>query len=126
MAWNKMFLKIMVPEKIVLRESVHKVIAEARNGFFCLEPRHIDFTAALRPGILYYYIGEEEHVIAVDEGILVKCGEEVLVSVVEAVEGTGPDPLSGLERQVREKFRSKEAAETNVRIALKNLEADLL
>lgn len=123
MAWNKLHLKIMVPENIMVDETVNKVIAEALNGFFCLEPRHIDFTAAIRPGILYYYTGEGEKVIAVDEGILVKCGEEVLVSVVNAIEGTD---LERLEREVREKFYLKEEAEEKVQIALKSLEADLI
>jgi F-type H+-transporting ATPase subunit epsilon len=30
------------------------VIAEAQNGSFCLLPHHIDFVAALAPGLLAY------------------------------------------------------------------------
>lgn len=123
MTWNKIHLKVMVPETIVVDATVNKVVAEALNGFFCLKPRHVDFTAALRPGILYYYTNEGENVIAVDEGTLVKCGEEVLVSVINAIEGTD---LERLEKEVREKFYLKQEAEQKVQNALKSLEADLI
>ncbi|GAH09245.1 unnamed protein product, partial [marine sediment metagenome] len=31
---------------------VKKVVAEAENGWFCLLPKHVDFTTSLTPGIL--------------------------------------------------------------------------
>ena len=79
-----MRLKIMLPTHILLDREVGKIVAEAQNGAFGLLPRHIDFTAALVPGILVCETPEgEELFVAVDAGILVKCGEEVLVSTRE-------------------------------------------
>ncbi len=49
-----MKLKILLPTEIMLDEEVTKVTAEAGNGSFCLLPRHIDFVAALVPGLLSF------------------------------------------------------------------------
>jgi len=43
-------LKILLPEKPFKRKS--KITAEAENGWFCLLPKHVDFTTSLTPGIL--------------------------------------------------------------------------
>lgn len=120
---NPMHLKVMEPEQIIADERVDKIIAEAVNGFFCLKPRHVDFTSALKPGILYYHRGEEEKFMAVDRGILVKCGSEVLVSVRNAIAG---DDLGKLRDRVREEFSRIEKTEEEATNALRNLEAELI
>ena len=58
------------------------------NGSFCLEPRDIDFVSALVPGLLMY-IAEtgQEVIVAIDEGTLVKCGDDVFVSTYNAFRG---------------------------------------
>ena len=72
-----MRLKVLLPTKVLIDEPVAKVIAEAENGSFCLEERHIDFVAALVPGLLSFRTPHNEEVfVAVDEGTLVKCGAE--------------------------------------------------
>lgn len=119
----KISLKIMIPEQIVTEQNVDKIIAEAPNGFFCLKPRHVDFASALKPGILYYYESNEEHIMAVDRGILVKCGSEVLISVLNAIEG---ESLEELEEDVKEKFTRMEKTEEAASTALRNLEAELI
>ncbi|PWN05991.1 F0F1 ATP synthase subunit epsilon [Rhodohalobacter mucosus] len=120
---NILLLKVMEPEKILVQTSVNKVIAEGLNGSFCIKPKHIDFVSALKPGILEYTTEENEEFIALDEGILVKCGQDVLVSVLNGVPGTD---LSMLEKTVREQFQKTEAMNKATDIALKGMEADLL
>lgn len=120
---NHIHLKIMEPEQIIADEQVDKIIAEAVNGFFCLKPRHVDFASALKPGILYFYQGKEEKIMAVDRGILVKSGSDVLVSVLNAIAG---DDLSKLREQVREEFSRIEKTEEEATNALRNLEAELI
>lgn len=116
-----MHLKILLPAEILVDEAVDKVIAEAENGFFCLLPRHIDFVAALVPGILYYVpTGGDERLVAVDEGTLVKCGDEVLVSVLHATPGTD---LEDLQSTVATTFRELDEDERRARTALARLEA---
>lgn len=118
-----MHLKIMTPEQIIADRQVDKIVADGQNGFFCLKPRHIDFTSALRAGIFYYYAGEEEFFTAIDNGILVKCGNEVLVSAHNAISGTN---LSDLEQMVKQKFIEVEETEQASVLALRNLEAELV
>lgn len=118
-----MTLQVLLPERILLEREVQKVVAEAENGSFGLLPHHIDFVAALVPGILSYTADDGEAFVAVDEGVLVKCGDEVRVSVRRAV--PGPD-LDALEATVRERFRVLDEQEQGMRSALMRLEVDVL
>lgn len=119
-----MRLKILLPTEVLLDEEVNKVIAEAENGFFCLLPRHIDFVAALVPGLFSFTPVEgAEEFLAVDEGILVKCGQQVLVSTRNAI--LGPD-LGALKQSVDERFRLLDEREKMVRSALAKLEANFV
>jgi F-type H+-transporting ATPase subunit epsilon len=117
-----MKLKILLPTEIFLEKEVTKVTAEAENGSFCLLPRHIDFVSALVPGLLFYEAdtGEEEF-LAIDAGILVKCGSEVLVSTGNAV--MGPD-LGTLREMVAEQFRVLDEQEKELQSALAKLEVN--
>ena len=117
-----MKLKVLLPAEVLIKEDVTKVVAEAHNGFFCLLPRHVDFVAALVPGILSYETGSSREVfLAVDEGILIKCAQEVLVSARNAVRG--PD-LGQLRLTVVEKFEALDEREKKTRTILAKLEAD--
>ena len=119
-----MKLKVLLPTQVLLEEETEKIIAEAENGSFCLLPRHVDFVAALVPGILTYLLpGGEEAVLAVDEGILVKCGPEVLVSTRNAV--AGPD-LGRLRETVDKRFKALDERERQARAALAHLEATFI
>ena len=118
-----MTLKILLPERVVLHETVDVVVAEGANGSFGLLPRHIDFVAPLVPGILAYRRDEDEAFVAVDEGVMVKCGDEVLVSVRDAV--VGPD-LESLEETVRTQFEARREEEKTMHSALAKLEAEVV
>ncbi len=117
-----MRLKVLLPSHVLVDEPVRKVIAEAENGHFCLLPRHVDFVAALAPGILSWLSCEdEERFAAVDEGILVKCGTDVLVSTRNGVLG---DQLGRLRQTVDDVFRRLDEQERKSRTALARMEAD--
>jgi F-type H+-transporting ATPase subunit epsilon len=117
-------LQVLLPTEILVDEQVSKVIAEAENGSFCLLPRHIDFVAALVPGVLCFtkHEGEEEFA-AIDEGVLVKCGHEVFVSTLNGARGTDLDRLRAL---VEERFLELDEHERKARTALARLEAGAL
>lgn len=119
-----MRLKVLLPSRVLVDEQVSKVVAEAGNGFFALLPRHVDFLAALVPGLFSFVTAEgQEEFLAVDEGILVKVGHEVLVSTRNATRG--PD-LGALRRTVEEQYRLRDERERQTRSALAKLEADLV
>jgi F-type H+-transporting ATPase subunit epsilon len=119
-----MKLKILLPSGIMLDEEVNKVIAEAVNGSFCLLPHHIDIVAALVPGILSFVTTKSHEVfLAVDEGVLVKAGSEVLVSSTRAVPGA---ELGQLKETVDRIFRNVDDQEKIARSTMAKLEADLV
>ena len=116
-----MKLRVLLPIEVLIEEEVTKVIAEAHNGFFCLLPKHVDFVAALVPGILSFETtGGREEFLAVDEGTLIKCGGEVFVSTRNAMRG--PD-LGQLKRTVAEKFEALDEREKTARSAMARIEA---
>lgn len=120
-----MKLQVLLPTEIFLdEEEVRKVTAEAPNGSFTLLPRHIDFVTTLVPGILIFEDRQgQERYMAVDEGVLVKAGDEVKVSTRKAVAGK---QLGELETTIREQFAQLDEKERSARTAVARLESDLV
>ena len=118
-----MKLKVLLPDKIFLDVEVDKINAEAENGAFTLLPRHVDWVASLVPGILSYQSDDKERFLALDEGVLVKCGSEVLVSVRNAIAG---ENLGNLRQTVEEKFQELDEREKKARSILARFEADFI
>ncbi len=116
-----MRLKVLLPTKVFVDQDVNKVIAEAENGYFCLLPKHIDFVAALVPGILSFEHDGEEEFLAIDEGILVKCSSLVRVSTRRAVRSKD---LGTLKQTLEEEFRILDEGEKKTRSILAKLELD--
>lgn len=119
-----MRLKLLLPNQILIDEPAQKVIAQGQNGSFCLKPRHVDFVSALAPGILQFVDGDgREAFVAVDEGILVKCADEVMISAYNAVRG---EDLATLKDTVEHRFRELDESERIARSALARLEAGVV
>ncbi len=119
-----MLLKVLMPTQVVLERQVVKVIAEGADGVFCLLPRHVDCVSALTPGILTFVDDQDdEQYVAVDQGILVKCGSEVLVSTYSAIHS---EDLDELKEAVDRQFLELEEQERKTRTAVARLEADLV
>lgn len=119
-----MNLKVLLPTKVLLEEPATKVVAEAQNGSFGLLPRHVDFVTALVPGILTYTTPEEREVfMAVDEGVLIKRGQEVIVSTRNAVVSSD---LGTLSEAVQNQFLTMDEHERSARSALARLESSFV
>lgn len=119
-----MRFKILLPTEVFMDQEVDKIVAEALNGSFCLLPHHIDFVAALAPSLMSVTdAGGEEIFLAVDAGILVKKGPDVMVSARNAIRA--PD-LEGLEQVVEEQYKVTDDKEKAARTASARLEADLV
>jgi F-type H+-transporting ATPase subunit epsilon len=119
-----MKIKVLLPTEVMVEQKVTKIVAEGQNGSFCLLPHHIDFVSALVPGILSFTLESGEEVfLAVDEGILVKCGSEVLVSTLNAVQDKN---LNNLKQTVEEKFRTLDEREKLTRSALAKFESSMV
>ena len=116
-----MRLRVFLPEKILLDQEVIKVVAQAEDGSFGILPKHIDFVAALTPGILSFESNNEEEFLAIDEGILVKCASNIMVSTRKAVRSKN---LGELKQTVVHEFRTLDDRERKTRSVLARLEAD--
>ena len=116
-----MRLRVFLPMKILVDQDVTKVVAEDENGSFGILPKHVDFVAALTPGIFSFESGEGEEFMAIDEGVLVKCGTDVMVSTRKAVRSRN---LGELKRTVEEVFGTLNENERKTRSILAKLEAD--
>jgi len=120
-----MNLQILLPFQIfVAKIGVSRIVAETREGSFGLLPHRLDCVAALAPGILTYETPADGEVfVAVDEGVLVKTGSDVLVSVRRALGGA---TLSRLRAAVEQEFLTQNEHEQNVRSVLARIEGDLI
>ena len=120
-----MNLKVLLPFEVFAEKTgVSHIVAETREGSFGLLPHRLDCVAALAPGILTYEAeGQGEVYVAVDEGVLVKNGLEVLVSVRRALAGTD---LRQLRDAVEKEFLTLGEREKSVRSVMAKLESGFL
>jgi F-type H+-transporting ATPase subunit epsilon len=102
---------------------VKRIVAQTVQGSFGLWPHRLDCTAALAPGILTYEADEGEVYVAIDQGVLVKAGMDVLVSVRNAIAGTDLDKLH---EAVKREFLNLDEQEKNVRSVLARMESGLI
>jgi F-type H+-transporting ATPase subunit epsilon len=120
-----MNLKILLPYQVFAeKQSVSRMVVETRSDSFGLLPHRLDCAAALSPGILVYHTSEEgEAYLAIDEGVLVKTGTNVVISVRNAIGGRD---LGQLRVAVENEFLNLDERERSVRSALAKLEIGFL
>ena len=120
-----MTLKILLPSRIFARKTgVSRVVAETREGSFGILPHRRDCVAAIAPGILFYENQTEGEIyLAVGEGVLIKTGMDVSVSVRHAIAGTD---LSQLHEAVSREFLRLDEQEQSVRSVMEKMESDFI
>ena len=125
MTATRMHLKVLLPFQIFAdKTDVLRIVAQTRQGSFGLLPQRLDCVAALVPGILIYETqAQGELCAAVDEGVLVKAGADVLVSVRRAHGGTD---LDRLRESVEREFLVQGEQEQNLREVMAKLESGFL
>jgi F-type H+-transporting ATPase subunit epsilon len=120
-----MTLKILLPYMVLLEvQEVSRIVAEGKDGSYGFLPQRLDCAELLVPGILTYECNESgEQYVAVDEGVLVKYGLEVVVSVRHAVVGGDLGELRGL---VKEQFVQMDEQERKTRSILAKMESNII
>ena len=120
-----MHLKILLPFGVFCEhDDVARIVAEGADGFFGILRHRLDGVAALVPGIFVFETTTKgEQIVAVDEGILLKTGREVMVSVRHAVAG---DDFVRLRATVEREFLNLDERERSVRSVLAKLETTFL
>lgn len=120
-----MDLKILLPHKVFVQKSrVRRMVVMTHQGAFGILPNRLDCVASLSAGILEFEVeGESEVYIAVDEGVMVKTGFDVFVSVRNAIGGMA---LSELRAAVEQEFVQVDEQEERLRSVLKKMESGLI
>lgn len=120
-----MKLDVLLPFQVFASMTgVRRIVAETRSGSYGLLPRRLDCVMALVPGILIAETDAQGEVcMAVDEGVLVKTGPVVRVSVRRALGGTD---LGRLREAVAREFQTQDDNERQLRQVMAKLEAGFL
>jgi len=119
-----MNLAVLVPFRIFAQVAdVARVVVETRQGSYGLLPHRLDCVAALGPGILTYASPAGIVYVALDEGVVVKSGQDVRVSVRRAIGGTD---LGQLRAAVLHEFLERDTREQNTRAVLAKLDGALI
>jgi len=120
-----MNLKVLLPFQIFAdKTAVSRIVAETSEGSFGLLPHRLDCVTALAPGILIYENESEGEVfLAVDEGVLVKTGLDVVISVRNAIGGTDPGKLR---EAIDSDFLNLNERELNIRSVMEKMESGFI
>ena len=118
-------LKVLLPSRVFAEETgVKRIVAQTSRGSFGLLPHRLDCAADLTPGILTYETAAGDEVdLAVDLGVLVKAGMDVLVSVRNAIGGM---ELDKLHEAVKRQFLDADDQEKSVRSVLAKMESGFI
>jgi len=122
---SSMSLRILLPSRVFADAvGVSRIVVETPEGSIGLLPNRRDCIGAVAPGILVYEVpGDGEVFVAVDEGVVVKTGQIVLVSVRGAIAGSD---LSKLRERVEKDFLELDDLERHARSASARLELGFL
>ncbi len=120
-----MSLKILLPFRIFMQvQDVSSINIETSEGSYGMLPQRLDCVAALVPGIFTYEIKDEgPRYIAVEEGVMIKAGSEVLVSVRNAVGGVDLGKLGDL---VKKDFSQQDENKIKVCSVMAKLEGGFI
>ncbi|AWV96795.1 F0F1 ATP synthase subunit epsilon [Arcticibacterium luteifluviistationis] len=120
-----MNLKILLPYRVFAEiENVSNIVAETSEGSFGLLPQRLDCVAAIVPSILSYETeSKNKHYLAVDEGVLVKAGSQVTVSVRNAFGGAD---LGKLHESIENEYKKLDETERDIRVSMAKMENGFL
>ncbi|RFS20181.1 F0F1 ATP synthase subunit epsilon [Chitinophaga silvatica] len=118
-------LRILLPSQIFLEKTdVIRITVETTAGSYGFLPQRLDCTAALIPGILFYEsVSDGEKYIAVEEGVIVKAGFEIMIAVRNAV---GNASLGELKSLIDQKLKLADEKKVNMRSVIARLETSFV
>jgi F-type H+-transporting ATPase subunit epsilon len=106
------------------RQDVARLVVETSRGSWGIWPHRRDCVAVLVPGVLTFETDAKGIVyVAVDAGVLIKTGAEVLISVRRAVCGS---VLARLRETVEREYAVQDRTEREVRHVSERLENGFL
>lgn len=122
MSFAAITLTLRLPVRPLFEGTVARLVVPALNGQFGVLPNHVDFVAALAPGVVSARMADGTDIyFGIDEGVFVKQGGGVEICTGRAVQGTDPGEVGAI---VRAHFLDLDERERIARTALAHLEAD--
>lgn len=120
-----MNLKISLPFRVFLDlRKVRRIVFKTSDGSYGFLPHRLDCVAAFVPGIFTYETDAGAiHYVAVDEGVLIKAGADVSVSVRNAIGGAD---LGKLRESVEKEFIKQDEEEQTARSVMKKMETSFM
>jgi F-type H+-transporting ATPase subunit epsilon len=120
-----MQLKILVPSGVFASiANVERIVVMTQTGSFGLLPHRLDCAAVLPPGLFAYSTAAADEVhLAVDAGVLVKTGADVLVCVRRAIAGAD---LGRLRQAVQQELVKQSERESSSSKRLAQMESGLI
>jgi len=120
-----MQLKILVPSGVFASiANVDRIVVMTQSGSFGLLPHRLDCAAVLPPGLFAYSTAAADEVhLAVDAGVLVKTGADVLVCVRRAIAGAD---LGRLRQAVQQELLKQSEQENSSTRRMAQLESGLI
>ena len=119
-----MRVTMRLPTRILFDGRAVRLTGVAPDGAFGILPNHVDFVTALVPSVLTLRLADgTEEIFGLDEGLLVKKGQDVSLSVLRGVRG---DDLGSLKETVAARFVQMDEDEREARSAMSRLEANMV
>lgn len=120
-----MQLRILLPFGVFASVTdVTRIVVMTPTGSFGFLPHRLDCATLLSPGLLSYStVSSGETHLAIDAGVLIKTGAEVVVCVRHTIAGAD---LGNLRQAVEQQFLNLSEQEKSARTALAKLESGLL
>lgn len=82
---KRILLNVVTPDGFAVHQDVDMVVAPGIEGDLGVMPGHLPLMTRLRTGVLRYYVGDEQSVLAISEGYLEVTPKKVIV-LAEAAE----------------------------------------
>ena len=118
----RVFLRL--PTRTLFEGHATRLTGVAQDGAFGILPNHVDFVTALVPSVLTLrMVDGSEEIFGIDEGLLVKKGHRVVITVLRGVRG---QDLGSLQDVVQARFVEMDEEERKARSAFSRLEADVV
>lgn len=114
---------MFTPNHQIVKEKISKLVGEGMEGSFGVLPKHVDFVTKIIASILSFTDEEGEGYLAIDEGIMVKIGEEVRLSAREALESRN---LEELQEQMIRQFQQSQEEDQRASMELTRLEFGII
>ena len=119
-----MKLTVFTPTGTLLQCKIKQITAETLNGHYTILPKHIDMAAAMEANIAVYITEDmEKKYLACYRGILVKKGENVTITVQNAVIG---DDIDELIKTIDLDFKQNEQQRKKLNTAIARLEMGVI